>query len=80
MTQASPVILCGGSGAPRREFLYVEDMAAASIFVMYFDKATNDGQTPMPSYINLGFGSDITIHELAQTYTVFLKNQVNSRE
>jgi GDP-L-fucose synthase len=42
-------------------------MAAASIFVMELDKATYDSQTqPMQSHINVGFGSDVTIHELAQ--------------
>jgi GDP-L-fucose synthase len=57
-----------GTGTPRREFLYVDDMAAASIFVMQLDKATYELQTePMQSHINVGFGSDITILELAKT-------------
>ena len=55
-----------GSGTPRREFLYVDDMAAASVFVMNLPKATLDAHTqPMQSHINVGFGSDITIKELA---------------
>ena len=56
-----------GTGSPRREFLYVDDMAVASIFVMGLDKATYDQHTsPMQSHINVGYGSDVTIAELAQ--------------
>lgn len=55
-----------GSGKSRREFLYVEDMAEASLFVMLLDKHTyNSNIKPMESHINLGFGSDISIFELA---------------
>jgi len=62
----APEVVIWGTGAPRREFLYVDDMAAASVFVMELDKATYDSQTePMQSHINVGFGSDITINELA---------------
>ena len=57
-----------GTGTPRREFLYVDDMAAASIFVMQLDKATYELQTePMQSHINVGSGVDITIADLAQS-------------
>lgn len=57
-----------GSGKPRREFLYVDDLAEASIFVMNLDKKTYDSQTKeMQIHINIGFGSDVTILELAQT-------------
>jgi GDP-L-fucose synthase len=57
-----------GTGTPRREFLYVDDMAAAALFVMELDKKAYDKQTdPMLSHINVGFGSDISIAELAQT-------------
>lgn len=56
-----------GSGTPRREFLYVDDMAAASVFVMNLPLATYAQHTqPMLSHINVGFGSDVTIAELAQ--------------
>jgi len=56
-----------GSGTPKREFLYVDDMAAASVFVMNLPKAVYDQHTtPMQSQINVGYGSDITIAELAQ--------------
>lgn len=62
----APEVVIWGTGTPRREFLYVDDMAAASIFVMDLDKKTYDNQTqPMQSHINVGFGSDITINELA---------------
>ena len=59
-------IVIWGSGTPRREFLYVDDMAAASVFVMDLDKEIYDQHTqPMQSHINVGFGSDVTIAELA---------------
>ena len=57
-----------GSGTPRREFLYVDDMAAAGVHVMQIDKAVYAAHTePMQSHINVGYGSDVTIAELAQT-------------
>ena len=56
-----------GTGTPRREFLYVDDMAAASVHVMNLDKAIFDANTqPMQSHINVGYGDDITIAQLAQ--------------
>ena len=64
----APIVTIWGSGTPRREFLYVDDMAAASVHVMNLDKATYDAHTlPMQSHINVGIGDDITIRELAQT-------------
>ena len=64
----APKVTIWGTGTPCREFLYVDDMAAASIHVMNLDKATYDLHTsPMQSHINVGYGSDITIAELAQT-------------
>jgi GDP-L-fucose synthase len=64
---ASEVVIWG-SGTPMREFLYVDDMAAASVYVMNLDKRIYDQKTePMLSHINVGFGSDVTIKELAQT-------------
>jgi len=63
----APHVTVWGSGAPKREFLYVDDMAAASIFVMNLDKQTYDSQTNgVVSHINVGFGDDITIRELAE--------------
>ena len=55
-----------GTGNPRREFLYVDDMAAASVYVMNLSKNHYEQQTkPMLSHINVGYGSDITVKELA---------------
>jgi GDP-L-fucose synthase len=60
-------VVIWGTGTPRREFLYVDDMAAASVFVMDLDRAVYEEHTrPMQSHINVGYGSDITIAELAQ--------------
>jgi GDP-L-fucose synthase len=66
VTESSSVVVWG-SGKPFREFLYVEDMAAASIHVMNLDKTVYDANTQaMCSHINVGFGTDITIRELAE--------------
>jgi len=55
-----------GTGTPRREFLYVDDMASACIHVMNLDKDVYDKYTsPMQSHINVGYGEDITISDLA---------------
>ena len=55
-----------GSGTPRREFLYVDDMALASVYVMNMEKSAYDANTqPMLSHINVGYGEDVTIAELA---------------
>jgi GDP-L-fucose synthase len=63
----APTVAIWGSGTPKREFLYVDDMAAASVFVMNLDKTTYDQHTqPMQSHINVGYGSDVTIAEVAQ--------------
>jgi GDP-L-fucose synthase len=63
----APTVIIWGSGTPRREFLYVDDMAAASVFVMNLPKATLDARTqPMQSLINVGYGQDITIAQLAK--------------
>ena len=62
----APEVVIWGTGTPRREFLYVDDMAAASVFVMELDKTNYDQHTqPMQSHINVGFGSDVTIAQLA---------------
>lgn len=55
-----------GTGAPRREFLYVDDMAEACLHVMGLDRQTLEAHVqPMLSHINIGSGSDVTIAELA---------------
>ena len=57
-----------GSGKPMREFLHVDDMAAACLFVMLLDKASYEVNTdPMLSHINVGTGVDCTIREMAET-------------
>ena len=56
-----------GTGRPRREFLHVNDMAEAALFVLDLDKATYDANTrPMLSHINVGTGEDISILDLAR--------------
>ena len=66
-SEASSVTVWG-SGNPKREFLYVDDMARASVHVMNLDKKVYDQHTkPMLSHINVGCGYDITIRELAET-------------
>lgn len=61
-----PTVTIWGSGNPMREFLYVEDMASATIHVMNLDRSIYDQHTqPMQSHINVGFGDDISIKDLA---------------
>jgi GDP-L-fucose synthase len=61
-------VIAWGSGKPMREFLYVDDMAAASIHVMELAKSIYDANTePMLSHINVGTGVDCTIRELVET-------------
>ena len=65
-TRNEPQVTIWGSGRPRREFLYVDDMAAACVFVMNLSQEAFDSQTlAMRSHLNVGYGSDITILELA---------------
>lgn len=60
-----------GTGKPWREFLHVDDMAEASLFVFELDKATYEANTqPMLSHINVGYGEDVTIAELAHIIAV----------
>ena len=60
-------VVIWGSGAPRREFLHVDDMAAASLFVLNLSKDIYDENTePMLSHINVGTGTDVSILKLAQ--------------
>ncbi|GAA0670414.1 GDP-L-fucose synthase [Rheinheimera tangshanensis] len=64
----APEVTAWGSGSPMREFLHVDDMAVASIFVMELDKSTYEKHTsPMLSHINVGTGIDCTIRELTET-------------
>lgn len=74
----APEVVIWGTGTPRREFLYVDDMAAASVFVMQLDKKIYDSQTDaMQSHINVGSGSDVTIAELAQVVKAAVGYQGN---
>ena len=66
--QNTPDVVVWGSGTPMREFLHVDDMAAASIHVMDLAQEVLQEYTqPMLSHINVGTGVDCTIRELAQT-------------
>jgi GDP-L-fucose synthase len=61
-------VVVWGTGNAMREFLYVDDMAEASLFVLELDKATYQANTqPMLSHINVGTGKDVTIREIAET-------------
>ncbi len=63
-----PEVVIWGSGMPMREFLYVDDMAAASVHVMNLPNASYTQHTlPMLSHINVGYGSDMSIAELSRT-------------
>jgi nucleoside-diphosphate-sugar epimerase len=66
--QGQDEVVIWGSGSPSREFMHVDDLAAASVFVMNLDAAVYDAKTrPMLSHINIGIGTDCTIRELAET-------------
>lgn len=76
----APYVNAWGTGKPMREFLYVDEMAAASIFVMNLDKNTYQTHTqPMLSHINVGTGIDCTIKELTETVAkvVGYEGQIN---
>ncbi|WP_335921485.1 GDP-L-fucose synthase [Shewanella chilikensis] len=61
-------VIAWGSGKPMREFLHVDDMAAASIYVMNLSQEVYDANTElMLSHINVGTGVDCTIRELVET-------------
>ena len=63
---SAPEVVIWGSGTPYREFLHVNDMADASLFVLDLPKADYEANTsPMLSHINVGTGQDVTIAELA---------------
>lgn len=67
-TSGSSDVIVWGSGKPKREFLYVDDMAEASVFIANLDQATYETHTqPMLSHINVGTGKDCSIAELANT-------------
>jgi len=64
----APSVAIWGTGTPKREFLYVDDMAAACVHVMNLSHLIYaQYSTPMLSHINVGYGSDVSITEVAQT-------------
>lgn len=64
----APTVTVWGSGKAMREFLHVDDMAAACVHVLNLDKDTYQSATePMLSHLNVGTGADVTIRELAET-------------
>lgn len=66
VSQGRDEVMLWGSGTPRREFLHVDDMAEASLFVLDLPKTVYDANThPMLSHVNIGSGTDVTIAELA---------------
>ena len=75
-----PNVTIWGTGTSKREFLYVDDMASASVHVMNLDKITyNEHTSEMCSHINAGSGKEVTIKELAETIKkiVEYKGQIN---
>ena len=71
VAQNAAEITIWGSGTPMREFLHVDDMAAASVFVMELSREAYGARTdPMLSHINVGTGVDCTIRDLAETIAV----------
>jgi GDP-L-fucose synthase len=67
MAEGRDTVTVWGTGTPRREFLHVDDMAEASLFVMDLPSEVYAANTqPMLSHINVGCGTDVSIHELAQ--------------
>ena len=67
-TSLSPTVTLWGTGKAMREFLHVDDMAAACLHVMGLSKECYQSSTePMLSHLNVGTGEDVTIRELAET-------------
>jgi nucleoside-diphosphate-sugar epimerase len=67
-------VVVWGTGKAMREFLYVDDMAAASLFILGLNEETYRSNTkPMLSHINIGTGKDVTIREMAETMKQVVK-------
>ncbi len=85
-----PKVIVWGSGKPKREFLYVDDMASACVHIMNLDKEVYQQQVkPMQSHINVGTGQDLTIAKLAKSIArvigfgvvnLIAKNQMAQKE
>ncbi len=72
----NPVVKIWGTGLPKREFLFVDDMARACVHLMDLDKTIFErNTTPMQSHVNVGIGYDITIKELAYTIAKVINYQ-----
>lgn len=66
-----PEVVIWGTGSPMREFLFVDDMAAACLHVMRLDRSIYEQHTqPQLAHINVGFGSDVSIAQLARTIAI----------
>jgi GDP-L-fucose synthase len=62
-----PMVTIWGTGTPKREFLHVDDLASASIYLLLLDKASyNQESSPMLSHVNVGTGEGVTIRDLAE--------------
>ena len=61
-----PEVIIWGTGTPKREFLYVDDMADAAVYVMNLDKNNYDNHIKDLSHINIGSGLEVTIKELSE--------------
>ena len=75
-----PRVNIWGTGKPKREFLYVDDMAKASVHLINIDKKIYDKNiSPMCNHVNVGSGKDLTIKELAETIkeVVGFKGKIN---
>ncbi|MEO5344822.1 MAG: GDP-L-fucose synthase [Magnetococcus sp. YQC-9] len=71
MINQTPAVTIWGSGSPKREFLYVDDMASACLHIMGLEQTVYAASTqPMISQINVGGGQEVTIRELAETIAV----------
>ena len=67
-TRGDKEVIAWGTGSPKREFLHVDDMAAATVYVMEIDKAVYEANTePSLSLVNVGTGKDCSIKELTET-------------
>lgn len=66
-SQNAPFAEVWGSGTPKREFLYVDDMASASVHIMQLEQSVySESTSPMMSHVNVGVGTDISIKHLAE--------------
>jgi GDP-L-fucose synthase len=66
----SPEVVVWGTGKPRREFMHVEDMADACVYLMENYDASDIGE-----FVNIGIGEDVTINELAELIRDFIGYQ-----